>query len=197
MINNYRDIIEVYIPDNIYGERGVVNFVADHTEGVAAISLPPQHVDIVGVALGERDTLIVARCNSSSYCEVLALECAMAVENGADEVEIAVNVGDLREGNHDKIASMISMIKEEIEDDALLIIDLSADQLVGDLLKCSVEIAVNSGADGVIISGDRLKDIDLGVVASNELIVKVKGGSFDEAIVKSDLAKFRIIEAAV
>ena len=41
------------------------------------------------------------------------LECAMARENGADELDMVIDLGALREGRYDEAASEIRLIKEE------------------------------------------------------------------------------------
>ena len=63
----------------------------------AAVCVSPSFVETAGVALGDTDIAIASVAGgfpmSQTYVEVKALECAMVEENGADEIDIVMNVG--------------------------------------------------------------------------------------------------------
>jgi deoxyribose-phosphate aldolase len=44
----------------------------------------------------------------------------MAIENGADEIDIVMNVGKVLEGNYDEAASEVEVIRQEMGNDTIL-----------------------------------------------------------------------------
>ena len=119
---------------------------------VASICVFPSLIESVGLSLGESPIAIAAVCGAfphgQSYIEVKMLECAMAIENGADEIEIVLNIGAMLAGNTELVKSEIAIIKEEIAGDALLKVTLEAGSLVDPkLIYLASRIAIDAGAD--------------------------------------------------
>lgn len=97
---------------------------------VASICVMPLFVESVGVALGTEPIAITSVAGAfpmgQTYPEVKALECAMAVENGADEIDMVIDLGAFLEGRLDEVRSEIAFIKAEIGEDITLKIILES-----------------------------------------------------------------------
>lgn len=146
--------------------RSVTAF-ANHALELAAAGLPPvaticvypSLVDAVGVALAEapagssaENIGITAVCGAfpsgQTYMEVKMLECAMAIENGADEIDVVINVGAMLSGDYDLAESEVAMIREEIEGDATLKVILETGSLADpELIYRASMLAMEAGAD--------------------------------------------------
>lgn len=123
---------------------------------VASICIYPSLVDAVGVALAAspagENIGITAVCGAfpsgQTYMEVKMLECAMAIENGADEIDVVINVSAMLSGDYDLAESELAMLREEISGDALLKVILETGSLTdpGLIYRASM-LAMNAGAD--------------------------------------------------
>lgn len=126
---------------------------------VASICVYPSLVDAVGVALAEapagsagENIGITAVCGAfpsgQTYMEVKMLECAMAIENGADEIDVVVNVGAMLSGDYDLAESELAMLREEIDGDAVLKVILETGSLADpELIYRASMLAMGAGAD--------------------------------------------------
>ena len=119
---------------------------------VASVCVSPLFVEDAGIELGDADIAITSTGGGfplgHTYPEVKALECAMAVENGADEIDIVMNVGSFLEGDYGEVAAEIALIREELAEDALLKVILETGEL-GDLnlVRRAAVLAMAAGAD--------------------------------------------------
>ena len=95
-----------------------------HIPNVASICIYPPFVETVGLEIDGTPMRITSVAgafpSSQSFVEVKALEVAMAIENGADEVDIVMNVGKVLEGNYDEAASEVEVIRQEMGDETIL-----------------------------------------------------------------------------
>lgn len=126
---------------------------------VASVCVYPSLVDAVGVALTEvpagspaEEIGITAVCGAfpsgQTYMEVKMLECAMAIENGADEIDAVINVGAMLSGDYDLAESELAMMREEIDGDALLKVILETGSLADpELIYRASMLAMEAGAD--------------------------------------------------
>lgn len=126
---------------------------------VASICVYPSLVDAVGVALAEapagsaaENIGITAVCGAfpsgQTYMEVKMLECAMAIENGADEIDVVINVGAMLSGDYDLAESELAMLREEIDGDAVLKVILETGSLADpELIYRASMLAMEAGAD--------------------------------------------------
>ena len=93
-------------------------------ENVASICVYPSFVETVGLAVDGspmRITSVAAGFPASqTFLEVKMLEVAMAIENGADEIDIVMNVGKVLEGEYDEAANEVEVIKSEMGNDTIL-----------------------------------------------------------------------------
>lgn len=121
---------------------------------VASICVAPRFIENVGVALSDTPISITAVVGgfplAQTFIEVKMLECAMAMENGADELDVVLNVGGVIEGEDDFVLSELVLLKEEIADDAVLKVIIESGELKSvDNIKRATLIAIAAGADFV------------------------------------------------
>lgn len=118
----------------------------------ATICVYPSMIEAVGLALGESPVGITAVCGSfpsgQTYLEVKLLEVAMAIENGADEIDIVLNIGEALAGNMDIVEAELAALKNEIGDDAAMKVILETGALKNDeLIYKAAMVAMEAGAD--------------------------------------------------
>lgn len=145
----------------------------------ASICVYPSMVESVGLELGESPVEITAVCggfpSGLTYLEVKLLECAMAIENGAGEIDVVANIGALLSGDFDIARGEIEAIKAEVGDDALLKVILETAVLKDyNLIYRAAMIALDAGADFVKTSTGKVEQggATRGVVAVMCLAVK-------------------------
>jgi deoxyribose-phosphate aldolase len=120
----------------------------------ASVCVYPRFVDTVGVALGDSDVRITSVAGgfpaAQTYLEVKMLEVAMAVENGADEVDVVMNVGEVLEGNWDVAGGEIETLRQEVGDDVTLKVIIESGMLpTAEHVRRASLVAALAGADFV------------------------------------------------
>ncbi|MCQ2753611.1 MAG: deoxyribose-phosphate aldolase [bacterium] len=143
-------------------------------------------VTVVGFPLGQSTT------------EVKVLETIDAVKNGADEIDMVINVGKLKDKEIDYIVNEIASIKGATQGRNLKVI-LETDLLTKEEIKLASELCVKGEADFVKTStgfvkngvGAKAEDVKLmyDTVHSAGLGVKASGGVRDKE------AALKMIEA--
>ena len=95
-----------------------------HIPNVASICIYPAFVETVGLAVDGTPMKITSVGGgfpaAQTFLEVKALEVAMAIENGADEVDIVLNVGRMLTGEYDEAANEVEVIRSEMDADVVL-----------------------------------------------------------------------------
>lgn len=136
--------------------RRAVEFRAVYPEipDVASICVYPSFVETVGVGLGSSNIAITAVAGgfpaSQTFIEVKMLEVAMAAENGADEVDVVINVGEMLEGDYDRMASTLEVLRGELDDETVLKVIIESGALrTPELIYKASLLAMMAGADFV------------------------------------------------
>ena len=134
-------------------------------------------VTVVGFPLGQ------------TTAEVKVLETIDAVKNGADEIDMVLNSGKLKDGDFDYIIDEISKIKIACQGKNLKVI-LETDLLSSEEIKKACELCIKGGADFVKTStgfvksgvGAKVEDVKLmfETVKNAGLEVKASGGVRDK-----------------
>ena len=134
-------------------------------------------VTVVGFPLGQSTT------------EAKVLETIDAVKNGADELDMVINSGKLKDGDYDYIVEDISAVKAACQGKPLKVI-LETDLLSKEEIKIASELCVKGGADFVKTStgfvkggvGAKVEDVKLmyETVKDAGLEVKASGGVRDK-----------------
>ena len=131
-----------------------------HIPNVASICVYPAFVETVGVAAADSAMRITAVSGgfpaSQTFIEVKALETAMAVENGADEIDVVLNVGKMLTGAYDEAANEIEVLRAETEDTVLKVIIESGALKTPELIRAASLLSMFAGADFVKTSTGKI-----------------------------------------
>lgn len=145
-----------------FAERAVA-FYQDypHIPNVASICVYPSFVETVGIAVDGspmRITSVAAGFPASqTFLEVKMLEVAMAVENGADEVDIVLNVGKMLTGAYDEAANEVEVIRGEMGDEVVLKVIIESGALKSpDLIRKASLLSMFAGTDFVKTSTGKI-----------------------------------------
>lgn len=149
--------------ESMVGFVGQANALLDRSLPLpATLCVYPSMVESVGMALGESPIGITAVCggfpSGLTYLEVKMLECAMAIENGADEIDVVINTGAVLAGDYDVASAEIEALAREIDGDALLKVILETGVLCDPALihRASI-LAMNAGADFIKTSTGKVE----------------------------------------
>lgn len=131
----------------------VMSFYDDYPTlpNVASICVYPPFVECVGLVVDGTPMRITSVAGgfpaSQTYLEVKALEVAMAVESGADEIDIVLPVGKILDGEYDDAASEIMLLREEAGDATLKVILESGELRSPEKIYDASMVAIHAGAD--------------------------------------------------
>ena len=131
----------------------VNDFDNEHPEmkNVAAICVYPNFAQVVRSVLEVSDVEIacVAGCfpSSQSFIEVKVAETALAVEGGADEIDIVLNLGNFLDGDYEEVCDEISELKHSCRDARLKVILETGALKTAENIKAASVLAMYSGAD--------------------------------------------------
>ena len=144
---------------------------------------------VVGFPLGMSDT------------RVKAFETKAAIEDGAEEIDMVINVGALKDGKYDYVREDIRTLKEVCGKDIVLKVIIETCLLTDDEKIKACELAKEAGADfvktstGFSTGGAKAEDVALmRRTVGAELGVKASGGihTADEAQVMIDAGANRL-----
>lgn len=131
----------------------VNQFDNEHPEmkNVAAICVYPNFSQVVRSVLevSDVDIACVSGCfpSSQSFIEVKVAETALAVEGGADEIDIVLNLGNFLDGDYEEVCDEITELKHACRDARLkVILETGALKTAANIKAASV-LAMWSGAD--------------------------------------------------
>ncbi|MFN8296514.1 MAG: deoxyribose-phosphate aldolase [Chitinophagales bacterium] len=112
-------------------------------------------------------------------------EAKNAIKNGADEIDMVINIGFLKTQQYDLVENEIRQIKSQIDNKILKVI-IETCYLTDDEKKIATMIVVNAGADFVKTStgfgtgGATLEDIAIiKSITQNKIQIKASGGIRD------------------
>lgn len=132
-----------------------------HIPNVASICIYPSFVETVGVAVDGTPMRITSVGGgfpaAQTFLEVKALEVAMAIENGADEVDIVLNVGRMLTGEYDEAANEVEVIRAEMDEDIVLKVIIESGALkTPELIRRASLLSMFAGADFVKTSTGKI-----------------------------------------
>lgn len=118
---------------------------------VAAICVYPNFAQVVRTVLdvSEVDIVCVGGCfpSSQSFLEVKVAEVALAVEGGADEIDIVLNLGNFLDGDYQEVVDEITELKHACRDARMkVILETGALKTAANIRAASV-LSLYSGAD--------------------------------------------------
>lgn len=159
--------------------------------GTASVCIPPSYVKEAAEYLGDRLAVctVIGFPNGYNTTKVKCAETADAIENGAEEIDMVINIGDLKGGRYDRILEEIKAIKAVCGDKILKVIIETC--LLTDEEKIRMcKIVTEAGADfiktstGFSTAGATPADIKLFAENVGEGVkIKAAGGikSFEDA----------------
>lgn len=132
-----------------------------HIPNVASICVYPSFVETVGLAVDGTPMRITSVSGgfpaSQTFLEVKALETAMAIENGADEIDIVMNVGKMLTGAYDEAAAEVEVLVGECGDDVVLKVIIESGALkTPELIRKASLLSMFAGADFVKTSTGKI-----------------------------------------
>ena len=159
--------------------------------GTASVCIPPSYVKEAAEYLGDRLAVctVIGFPNGYNTTKIKCAETADAIENGAEEIDMVINIGDLKGGRYDRILEEIKAIKAVCGDKILKVIIETC--LLSDEEKIRMcKIVTEAGADfiktstGFSTAGATPADIKLFAENVGEGVkIKAAGGikSFEDA----------------
>lgn len=142
--------------------RKAVEFYQKYPDipNVASICVYPPFVETVGLEVDATPMRITSVAGafpaSQSFIEVKALEVAMAIENGADEVDIVLNPGMMLTDHIDEAASEVELLREEAKDVVLKVIIESGALKTPELIRRASLVSMFAGADFIKTSTGKI-----------------------------------------
>lgn len=120
-------------------------------KNVAAICVYPNFAEIVKDTLEVEDMKIACVSggfpSSQTFIEVKVAETAMAIMEGADEIDIVISVGKFLSGNYEEMCDEIQELKETCKDHHLkVILETGALKTASNIKKASI-LSMYAGAD--------------------------------------------------
>lgn len=131
----------------------VNQFETEHPEmpNVAAICVYPNFAQIVRAVLevSEVDIACVSGGfpSSQTFPEVKVAETALAVDGGADEIDIVLNLGNFLDGDYEEVCDEIAELKDAARDARLKVILETGALKTAENIRNASLLAMYSGAD--------------------------------------------------
>ncbi len=138
------------------------------TYGVASVCIPASYVSAAKAYVGDKLAVctVIGFPNGYSTTAAKCFEAADAVENGADEIDMVINIGWLKDGRFDELLDEIRAVKEACGGRLLKVI-IETCLLTEDEKIKMCDIVSRSGADfiktstGFSTAGASFADVEL------------------------------------
>ncbi|MBQ1213445.1 MAG: deoxyribose-phosphate aldolase [Tidjanibacter sp.] len=132
-----------------------------HIPNVASICVFPLFVDTVGLGVEGTEIGVTSVAGgfpaSQTFMEVKMLEVSMAVENGADEIDVVINVGQMLEGDYEPMTNEIAMLRDEAGEDTTFKVIIESGALkTPELIRKASLLSMMAGADFVKTSTGKI-----------------------------------------
>lgn len=161
------------------------------TYKTASVCIPPSYVKRAAEYLDGRISVctVIGFPNGYNTTAVKEFETKDAINNGAAEIDMVINIGDLKDKNYDAITNQIKTLKAACGDKILKVI-IETCLLTDDEKKKMCELVTNAGADyiktstGFSTAGATFADVKLfSENVGKNVKIKAAGGisSFDDA----------------
>lgn len=150
-----------------------------------SVCIAPSYVKYAKEALKNSDVLVCTVIGfplGYNATSVKVYETKIAVEHGADEIDMVINVGRFKDGQYEYVLNEIKAIKEACNGKALKVIVETALLTKAELIKIT-ELVMQSGADfiktstGFSYRGASFEDIQtMKETCGDKLLIKASGG---------------------
>ena len=172
---DFERLYQEAIDNKFYGVCINPAYVKDAVKAVSKYGV--KVVTVIGFPLGANTT------------EVKVFETQKAVADGADEIDMVINVSKLKDKNYDYVINDIKSVKSACSSRKLKVI-LETDLLTKDEIGTACELCIKAGADlvktstGFVKNGVGAKPEDVKLMAEtvkpHGLMVKASGGIRDK-----------------
>lgn len=160
--------------------------------GTASVCIPPSFVKRAKDYVGDKMAVctVIGFPNGYNTTAVKEFETKDAIQNGADEIDMVINIGDLRAGDTDKVRDEIKTLKAACGDKILKVI-IETCLLTEEEKVVMCRLVTEAGADyiktstGFSTAGATFDDVALFAKhVGPDVKIKAAGGisSFDDAI---------------
>ena len=162
--------------------------------GFASVCVNPYYASIVSAELKGTDVktcIVIGFPLGANTKEVKAFETKQAIENGAEEIDMVINIGALKDKNYDVVKEDIEAVVKAANKKALVKVILETCLLTDDEKVKACEISKIAGVDfvktstGFASAGATSQDIALmRKTVGEEMGVKASGGirDYDKAV---------------
>lgn len=150
-----------------------------------SVCIAPSYVKYAKEALKSSDVLVCTVIGfplGYNATSVKVYETKIAVEHGADEIDMVINVGRFKDGQYEYVLNEIKAIKEACNGKTLKVIVETALLTKAELIKIT-ELVMQSGADfiktstGFSYRGASFEDIQtMKETCGDKLLIKASGG---------------------
>lgn len=139
--------------------ESVIKFVASlkknikkyKMDEVASVCVFPNYAKLVKSELSGTGINVCCVCGgfpfSQTFPEVKTLECAKAIEDGADEIDVVIPVGEMSMGNYSYVVGDLKKMREACEDKVLKVIIESGELKSMEQIFAASVLAMEAGAD--------------------------------------------------
>ena len=141
----------------------VNDFENEHGDlpNVAAICVYPNFAAVVRTVLEVSDVKIACVSggfpSSQTFEEVKIAETSLAVANGADEIDIVLNVGRMLTGEYNEAANEVEVIRSEMDRDVVLKVIIESGALkTPELIRKASVLSMLAGADFIKTSTGKI-----------------------------------------
>ncbi|MBS4535437.1 deoxyribose-phosphate aldolase [Clostridium sp. D2Q-14] len=154
----------------------------------ASVCVNPYYVGYAAEQLNNSDvkvTSVIGFPLGSTFSEVKAFETRKSIENGADELDMVINIGALKDKNYDLVKEDIKSVVDASEDKLVKVI-IETCLLTDEEKEIACKLSKKAGADfvktstGFSTGGATVEDVTLmKKIVGKELGVKASGGVRD------------------
>lgn len=172
------------------------------TYQTASVCIPPSYVKRVKEYVKEQIAVctVIGFPNGYSTTAVKVFETKDAIQNGADEIDMVINIGDLKDHKYHQLENEIKQLKDACGDKILKVI-IETCLLTEEEKVKMCELVTNAGADfiktstGFSKSGATFEDVALFAKhVGKDVRIKAAGGiaSFEDAVKFIELGASRL-----
>ncbi|MEK4555050.1 MULTISPECIES: deoxyribose-phosphate aldolase [Jeotgalicoccus] len=123
-----------------------------HEHGFFSVCIQPSWVKTAAEKLAESEVkvcTVIGFPHGATTSEVKAFETKDAISNGADEVDMVINIGQLKAGNLDYVKEDIKSVVDAANKEALVKVIIESSLLTEDEVVTASRLAQEAGADFV------------------------------------------------
>ena len=120
--------------------------------GFFSVCVQPSWVSTSAEALKDSEVkvcTVIGFPHGATSSETKAFETKNAIENGADEIDMVINLGQLKDGNLDYVKSDIQSVVDAANKEALVKVIIESSLLTDDEIKEASRLSKETGADFV------------------------------------------------